>query len=174
MILKTAISRIVCAVLRVEVVCPPEVVAALRNGEVLVSANHLSLIDGPLVALTSPVPLVFAVDTDYSRRSDVAQRGMNVLSRLGCGSVVPLDRRAPFGIRRLVAELRSGACVMVFPEGEISTGEPLPDADGLAWILARAAPARVHIKISGAEHSRLFAKRGRKWLPRITLEYSNR
>lgn len=171
-LIRSCIAGLTRTLLRVHVDCPPEVAAVLRSGGVLVTANHVSLVDGPLVALTSPVPLLFAVDTDYSRRSPAARHGMEGLARLGCGEVLPLDSGAPFGIRRLVKDLRGGSNVMVFPEGEIAAGAALPAKQGLAWMLERCAPRRVHITITGAERSRLFAKRGTVWLPRIHLEYS--
>lgn len=171
-LIRSCVAGLIRVLLRVDVDCPPDVAAALKDGGVLVTANHVSLVDGPLVALTSPVPLLFAVDTDYSRRSAAARRGMDGLARLGCGEVLPLDSGAPFGIRRLVKDLRAGSNVMVFPEGEIAAGAALPAKQGLAWMLERCAPRRVHIRITGAERSRLFAKRGTEWLPRIHLEYS--
>lgn len=168
---RRCLSWLVCRLFRVKVVCPASVSEVLARGGVLVSANHVSLIDGPLVALTSPVPLVFAVDTDYSRRSPAARKGMDILARLGCGAVLPLDSTAPFGVRHLVKSLRAGMSVMVFPEGQISEGHALPEKAGFAWVIERAAPARIHVHISGAEQSRIFAKRGRHWWPRIVLEY---
>ena len=171
-LLRAALTRASLRLLRVSVDCPPEVAAALARGHTLVTANHVSFLDGPLVALTSPSPLHFAVHTDFSRRSPIAIQGMAALARLGCGWVVPLDAEAPFGIRKLARELKAGANVMVFPEGAISPGRPLPEKAGLAWVVERVRPQRVHIKITGAERSRLFAKRGRAWLPRITLEYT--
>ncbi|WP_429482261.1 1-acyl-sn-glycerol-3-phosphate acyltransferase [Paraburkholderia youngii] len=170
--MRAAVSRVLLRLLRVSVVCPAEVAAALARGHTLVTAHHVSLLDGPLVALTSPAPLNFAVHTDFSRRSPIAMYGMEALSKLGCGWVVPLDAEAPFGIRSLARDLKAGANVMVFPEGAISSGRPLPEKAGLAWVVERARPQRVHVKITGAERSRFFAKRGRAWLPRITLEYS--
>lgn len=169
---RAVVSQSLLWLLRVRVECPAEVNEVLARGHTLLTSNHVSLLDGPLIALTSPTPLHFAVDTDYSRRSAGAMRGMEWLSSLGCGWVVPLDARAPFGIRKLVRELNAGANVMVFPEGQISMGSPLPEKGGLAWVVERVCPQRIYVKITGAERSRLFAKRGTAWLPRITLEYS--
>lgn len=168
---RAVLGHLVRCLLRVSVTCPPEVQARLRDGGVLVTSNHVSLADGPLIALSSPVPLVFAVDTDYSRRSRVAMKGMAFLARIGCGAVVPLDSNAPFGIRALISALRAGGNVMVFPEGEIAATGALPPRLGLAWLERRARPARVEVAITGAERSRLFAKRGTEWLPRIHLDY---
>lgn len=168
---KACLSWLVCRLFRVRVICPASVSAVLANGGGLLSSNHVSFLDGPLIALTAPAPLVFAVDTDYSRRSPAARKGMDLLARLGCGAILPLDSSAPFGVRHLVKALRAGSSVMVFPEGQISDGHALPEKAGLAWILKRTAPARIQVRISGAEQSRIFAKRGCRWWPRIVLEY---
>lgn len=164
-------ARVALTIFRVSVHCPAEVGAMLKEGGVLVTGHHVSKIDAPLISLTSPVPLAFASDTDYSRRSEAARRGMAFLVAIGCGDVFDLDATAPFAIRRVVKDLRAGVNVMIFPEGQITLGSPMPDMPGLDWIIERAGPRRVHVTLSGAEQSRLFAKRGTKWLPRIRLEY---
>ncbi|MFP3637511.1 1-acyl-sn-glycerol-3-phosphate acyltransferase [Paraburkholderia sp. SIMBA_054] len=165
-------ARVALTLFRVKVKCPPEIAEILARGGVLVTGHHVSKIDAPLISLTCPLPLVFASDTDYSRRSNAARRGMAFLTYIGCGEVFDLDPTAPFGIRRVVKDLRAGDNIMIFPEGQITKGAPMPPMAGLAWIIERAKPARIHVTLHGAEQSRLFAKCGTKWLPRITLEYS--
>ncbi len=171
-VLRKIVARTALWLLRVRVTCPRDVCSALLDGGAIVTSNHVSLLDGPLIALTSPAPLVFGVDTDYSRRSTGARRGMALLAWLGCGAVVALDAQAPFGLRSLARALRSGKNVMVFPEGRIVDSEPLPVQPGLAWLEQRAGARRISITIRGAQDSLLFAKRGRTLLPPIHLEYS--
>src|SRR5690348_9756272 len=81
---------------------------ALARGGVIVCANHVSLLDGVLIALVSPSPLVFGVDPDFSQRSPIAMRGMATLAWMGFGRVVPIDARSPFGIRALAKALAAG------------------------------------------------------------------
>ena len=147
-------------------------VERLRAGPVLVCANHVSLIDGVIVALASPVPLVFGVDTDFSRRSLLARSGMAALAALGFGRVVPIDAGSPFGLRALRKALDRGESVMLFPEGRISdTGWPLPEQPGVAWLAARCRAPVLRVRIRGAGRSKLFAKAGSAWWPRIDMEF---
>ncbi len=170
--IRFALRRLVLAALRVRVTYNAASVAQLQAGPVLVCANHVSLVDGLIVALASPAPLVFGVDTDFSRRSRVASRGMAALAALGFGRVVPIDARSPFGLRALRKALDRGEAVMLFPEGRISdTGRPLQDQPGVAWLVARCSVPVLRVRIRGAERSKVFAKAGAAWWPRIELDF---
>jgi 1-acyl-sn-glycerol-3-phosphate acyltransferase len=144
----------------------------LRRERAIVCANHVSLIDGVIIALTSPVPLTFGVETEFSKRTHATRLGMAWLSRLGFGAVVPVDGSSPFGIRALAKALERGESVMLFPEGCISeTGEPLGDRPGVDWLVRRSGAHLCRVRISGAEDSKLFAKRGRSLWPRIHVAF---
>lgn len=165
------LGRCLLHLLRVTVRLSPATARCLDAGRHIVCANHVSLLDGVIVALASPAPLTFAVDTDYARRSPAARVGMACLARLGFGAVVPLDSRAPFGLRALKRRLELGDNIMVFPEGRISSnGSPLPEQGGVAWLAHATGAGIVRIRIRGAEQSRWFAKTGRSWRPAIVIE----
>lgn len=167
---RQALRRVVLTGLRVTVTYSSGISARLSGGRCVVTCNHVSLLDGVLVALASPVPLVFAVDTAYSRQSEASVKGLKALAWLGFGAVVPVDAGAPFGMRELLRAVARGDNVMVFPEGQISsTGLRGPDQAGLSWLLRRADARAVELRIQGAENSRLFAKRGQHWWPAIKL-----
>ena len=167
---RCALRRVVLHLFRVSVTYCSAISTRLSVGRCVVTCNHVSLLDGVIVALASPVPLVFAVDTEYSRESRVAAVGLQVLAWLGFGWVVPVDATAPFGMRSLLKLLEHGQSVMVFPEGEISeTGDRGTDRAGLAWLVGRSRARVVELRIEGAERSRLFAKAGREWWPTIKL-----
>jgi acyl-[acyl-carrier-protein]-phospholipid O-acyltransferase/long-chain-fatty-acid--[acyl-carrier-protein] ligase len=157
--LRSVLRLVALRLLRVRASYSPASIELLRQGRAIVCANHVSLLDGVIVALASPVPLTFGVDTDFSRRSRLASRGMAALAWLGFGAVVlkALDR---------------GETVMVFPEGRISeTGRPLPDQPGMAWLVRRAGAPVLRVRIRGAERSRFFAKAGKHFWPRIEVEF---
>ncbi|WP_341319603.1 hypothetical protein WN982_26270 [Paraburkholderia sp. IMGN_8] len=59
---------------------------------------------------------------------------------------------------------------MVFPQGGISpNGSLQPHKPGLEWLWRNTGATLVEIKIAGAEKSKLFAKSGSQWWPKITL-----
>lgn len=169
---RALLRLVVLRVLRVRTTYSKHNIELLRQGGVVVCANHVSLLDGVIVALSSPVPLVFGVDTDFSRRSWGCSRGLAVLAFLGFGRVVSIDAKSPFGIRALHKALASGESVMVFPEGRISeAGGSLPEQPGIEWLCQRTQALIVRVRISGAENSRLFAKSGRALLPAIKVSF---
>jgi acyl-[acyl-carrier-protein]-phospholipid O-acyltransferase/long-chain-fatty-acid--[acyl-carrier-protein] ligase len=171
-ILKAFISRLILATLRVDVKYRSETLTALAAGGCIVTCNHVSLLDGLIVALASPVPLAFAVDTDFSRRTQWSRRGLAALVMLGYGKVVPLDGSAPYGMRTLARRLVVGENVTVFPEGVISlTGKRAEDRPGLSWLVKRTQARVVELKIAGAEQSRWFAKSGTAFWPKIYLTF---
>lgn len=170
--LRLFLRSVALRLLRVRTTYSAATVEVLRDERVIVCSNHVSLLDGVIVALASPVPLTFGVDTDFSRHSKVASRGMAVLSWLGFGTVVPVDGSSPFGIRSLSKALDRGESVMLFPEGQISeTGRPCAEQPGVAWLVRRSGVRVVRIKILGAERSRFFAKSGDKLWPPIEIQF---
>lgn len=171
-LIKSAVAKMGLAVLRVNVLYSAQACEAIAGGKCVIHANHVSLLDGVIVALASPMPLVFAVDTDFSRRSRMARLGLGLLAKAGFGSVVPLDTNAPFGMRALVRVLAQDGNVMVFPEGAISpTGRRQIDQPGLDWLIAKTGATEIAVEIRGAEESRLFAKAGSRFWPKITLRF---
>ena len=145
-------------------------VSRLALGPSIVICNHVSLLDGILIAFASPVPLVFAVETQYSVRSFIPRMGLRLLSAIGYGWVVPLDDAAPLGLRSLQRSLRDGFSVMLFPEGCISPdGQPRPHQPGLRWLTERNNVPVIELHIAGAADSRFFAKAGRQLWPSIKL-----
>lgn len=136
------------------------------------TCNHQSLIDGVLIALASPRPLVFAVNVDHAQTNTVTRTGLRVLSSLGLGEVVAVDDSRPCGIRQLVKALKQGQSVMVFPEGRISKdGRPSEAMPGVAWMAQRTGAAAHPLRIRGAHRSRWFAKTGTDLWPRIWLRF---
>lgn len=145
----------------------------LLNGRTILISNHVSLLDGVLLALLSPVPLAVGVDSDWSVKNPWTASGMAFLCWLGYGWVVPLDARTPHGLRLLARHIKAGRSVLLFPEGEISPdGRPLAPRPGVQWLAHRTKAQVVRASIIGAERSRLFAKAGNAWWPAIQIEVS--
>ena len=82
----------------------------LRDGRVLVVANHDSVLDGALLGLFLPVPVTVAVAGDGLRHP---------LVRLLMRRVphVVLGPSRPLALKRLIRLVESGRQVVVFPQG---------------------------------------------------------
>lgn len=171
-ILRWLVRRIAFVLLRVDVRYTPELVRAVSWGRVIVTANHISFLDGLLFSLVSPVPLAFAVEAEFARLNRFSVNGFRVLSWMGFGTVIAVDRAAPYGMRALLRRLQCNESVMIFPEGQIpDDGCPLPDRPGVIWLASRTEAVVVRARISGAERSRFFGKLGQEWWPRIQVDF---
>lgn len=171
-ILRAATRRILQSLLGVEVRCRPESLYALQRGRALVVSNHVSFLDGVLLAVFSPCPLAVTSEPAYSICNPWTSRGMRLLAWMGFGRVIPLDSARPFGVRAVVEALRAGENALLFPEGRISPdGRGQAWKPGFEWIVRASGCQVVQARILGAERSRLFAPAGRAWRPRITLEF---
>jgi 1-acyl-sn-glycerol-3-phosphate acyltransferase len=104
-------------------------------GPVVMAANHVGWIDGPLLAICSPRP-VHALT-----KQDMFAKGLGAF--LLASGQIPLDRfhvdvRA---IRIAVKALRAGGAVGVFPEGTRGAGDMTSPRAGAAYLaLVTGAP----------------------------------
>ena len=122
--------------------------------------NHLSFLDGCLVAAFVPGDLVFAIGTDQARRFWFLKYVLDVF---------PIDPNAPMAIRAMVKAVRDGRRLAIFPEGRITlTGALMKIYDGPGMIADRAEAAIVPVRIEGLQFhkvSRLQGKLKLRWFP---------
>lgn len=106
-----------------------------RRGPVIIAANHIGTLDGPLVVLGSGRPT-------YALAKDELFDGV-VGRALAMGGQIPLSRTyADFpALRRAVHVLREGHALAIFPEGVRNTGDFSHIKGGLAYLaLVTGAP----------------------------------
>jgi acyl-[acyl-carrier-protein]-phospholipid O-acyltransferase / long-chain-fatty-acid--[acyl-carrier-protein] ligase len=137
---------------------------ALAGERSIVVINHLSFLDGCLVAAFLPGDLVFAIDTNQARRFWFLKYVLDVF---------PVDPNSPMAIRAMVQAVREGRRLAIFPEGRITlTGGLMKIYDGPGMIADRADASVVPVRIDGLQFhktSRMQGKLRLRWFPALSL-----
>jgi acyl-[acyl-carrier-protein]-phospholipid O-acyltransferase / long-chain-fatty-acid--[acyl-carrier-protein] ligase len=127
--------------------------------------NHLSFLDGCLVAAFLPGDIVFAIDTEQARRFWFLKYILDVF---------PVDPTNPMAIRAMVKAVRDGRRLAIFPEGRITlTGALMKIYDGPGMIADKAEAMVIPVRIDGLQFhktSRMHGKLPLRWFPRLNLK----
>jgi 1-acyl-sn-glycerol-3-phosphate acyltransferase len=135
-----------------------EIVGQVPPGACIVAANHESVLDPPLLALTTRRPLRFLAKEElWSNRF-----GAWVMESLGAVPVAR-GREGYVAIDQAVKLIRAGELVAIFPEGTVKGGTWTRGAARLA--LGTGAPL-VPVRIVGTARA---LSRGRVGLPKIRI-----
>jgi acyl-[acyl-carrier-protein]-phospholipid O-acyltransferase / long-chain-fatty-acid--[acyl-carrier-protein] ligase len=134
----------------------------------LITPNHVSLMDGPLLHCVLPIDAIYAIDTGWAGKWWVKP----LLWGLPHTTV---DPTRPLSARTLIHEVEAGQPIVIFPEGRVSvTGQLMKVYDGTAMIADKADALVVPVRIKGAERSPfsyLSSGQIRKGMfPRISVE----
>ena len=133
---------------------------------VLIVANHVSLLDGVLIAAFMPERITFAINTEWTRKWF-----MPIIKLLV--DFYPVDSRSPLSVRSLIEELKKNKKIMIFPEGRITvTGSMMKIYEGAGIIAQKAGAKILPVRINGAQYSKfsyLKKKMRTKFFPHITL-----
>ena len=152
------------AIYRVRVIGAENMPGAGQPAVVVV--NHVSFLDGLLLASFLPGKPTFAVHTR------IAQAWW-VKPFLGLFDAFPVDPTNPMAAKAMVRAVQSGRTLVIFPEGRITvTGALMKVFDGPGMVADKADAPIVPVRIDGAQFtpfSRLGGKVRRRWFPRITL-----
>lgn len=132
----------------------------------VIVANHVSLIDGILIAAFLPGKLTFAVDT-------FAARGWLTRQFLRWVDAFPVDPTNPMAVKSLIQAVREGRRCVIFPEGRLTaTGALMKVNEGPGMVADKADAPIIPIRIDGAQYtpfSRLKGKLRIRWFPKITI-----
>jgi acyl-[acyl-carrier-protein]-phospholipid O-acyltransferase/long-chain-fatty-acid--[acyl-carrier-protein] ligase len=161
---KALIRRVLKLLYRVEVTGGENMPQPGQAAVVVV--NHVSFLDGLLLAAFLPGKPTFAIATH------IAQAWW-VKPFLGMFDAFPVDPTNPIAAKAMVKAVRQGRTLVIFPEGRITTtGALMKVFDGPGMIADKADAPIVPVRIDGAQFtrfSRLGGKVRRRRFPKITL-----
>ncbi len=157
-------GRLLLLVYRVEVRGAENLTAA--GPSAVIAPNHVTWIDGALLAAALPGRPAFAINTFTARKWWVRWA-------TGLIEALPIDPTNPMAIKTLVREVRAGRHCVIFPEGRLTrTGSLMKIYDGPALVADKAGAPLVPVRIDGARQtfwSRLKGVYRRRLFPRITV-----
>ncbi|WP_440977784.1 acyl-[ACP]--phospholipid O-acyltransferase [Sphingomonas pseudosanguinis] len=132
----------------------------------VVVVNHVSFLDGLLLAAFLPGKPTFAVATHIAR-------AWWVRPFLGMFDAFPVDPTNPMAAKAMVKAVREGRTLVIFPEGRITvTGALMKVFDGPGMVADKADAPIVPVRIAGAQFTRFSRLKGKVRLrafPKIDL-----
>ena len=113
----------------------------------IVTPNHVSFMDGPVMHAILPGHAAFAIDTGIAKRWWVAPF-------LKLINAFTMDPTKPLATRHLVQVVKGGQTLVIFPEGRLTvTGGLMKVYDGTAMIADKADAWIIPVRIDGFERT---------------------
>ena len=168
---KLLVKALFKLIYRVEVNGLENYQAALKSDRpILIIANHVSLLDGPLLDLFIPGETTFMVDTSHTKK-------WHERFILSMSQYFTVDIHSLYASKHIFDELKKGRQCMIFPEGRITTtGALMKVYEGTGLVADKTDSAILPINIGGAVYSRFSYLDGTRfafiksfWFPKITL-----
>lgn len=132
----------------------------------VIVVNHVSFLDGILLAAFLPKKPTFAIDSFVARQ-------WWVKPFLKVVDAFPMDPTNPMAIKSLIRVVQEGRQCVIFPEGRITvTGALMKIYEGPGMIADKADAPLVPVRIDGAQFtpfSRLKGKVRLRLFPKITI-----
>ena len=122
-----------------------EIEGRVPPGPCIVAANHESMLDPPLLALTASQPLHFLAKVELWRH----RPGAWLMDALG-GIPIRRDRRDLISLGRAEELLRAGESVAIFPQGMVRGGAW---SRGAARLALRTGAPLVPVRIVGSRQA---------------------
>ncbi|MBO6289648.1 MAG: MFS transporter [Alphaproteobacteria bacterium] len=144
------VRSVFCSVLNLFFRVKVEGVQNLRQAgsKALIIANHVSLLDGVLIAAYLPRKITFAIDRGWGNKWYVKMFS-------GLVDFYPLNPTSPLAVRTLIDVVNQGKTVMIFPEGRISvTGSLMKVYEGAGVVAQKSGAKLIPLRIDGAQYSR--------------------
>ena len=121
----------------------------------VIIVNHLSFVDGTFVGTFLPGMPTFAVSKSITQQWWAKPFLLPV-------KIFPVDPESPFTTKSMVAEIKKGTTLVIFPEGRITlTGSLMKVYDGSGMVADKADAPIIPIKIDGFQFSYLSKMHGK-------------
>jgi len=163
-VIKSSVRAILTLLFRVEVKGSEHMPKPGERAVVVV--NHVSWLDGLLLAVFLPGKPTFAVATSVTKM-------WWVKPALKLFEAFPVDPTNPMSTKAMVRTVKEGRTLVIFPEGRITvTGALMKVFDGPGMVADKAGAAIVPVRIDGAQYSpfsKLKGKVRQQLFPKITL-----
>ena len=132
----------------------------------IIIANHLSFLDALLIGAHMPGQISFAINTQIAKH-------WWIQPFLLLSDTIALDPTAPMSTRLLIARVKKGHKIVIFPEGRLTiTGSLMKIYEGPAMVAEKSGAQLLPIIISGAQYTPFSKLRGKvhiRLFPKITL-----
>ena len=117
----------------------------VKEGGVMMAANHESFLDPPLIGISHPINVTY-----LARKTLFKGIAKWLYTRW---DAIPVDQENPdmTGLKKIIKALKGGKKVVMFPEGERTlTGDLNPALPGIGLIIAKSQSVVQPMRIFGA------------------------
>jgi len=133
---------------------------------IVIVANHLSFADACLIACYLPDSPTFAVHTRMAER-------WWARPFLAAVDIFKVDVQSAYSVKHMVAAVKEGRKLMIFPEGRLTkTGALMKVYEGAGLVAEKAGAKVVPVSIDGLQFTPLGRMKGKlplRWFPHLSV-----